>query len=817
MQYILCVIPSRPEERLMLQSARVRRALVERAATAISSMPGAVLEIYTTDEATSRAFLAQGYSVFCDRAPEAESASPQSRLLRAFSVLRDRNRIAWEDAVIVVDYRNAHLGASAFGRVEAALADDPEGCFSSFQAARDHPAQMRAMFCLQGVEHFALPDAGTLSLREPAAGSDPWRSRPFFFDWRAMSVWQDGHGPYRLWMEADGSALQLTPASVAPRGLGPDSVLLHRESPTKARRALAVPVPPGRAKAAVPAYFPTSAFPLRLALDDASTVRWATDRRDAVFRIWPLCCGRIGPRVELAIPPGSGTQTGAFAIAPDTESLLACWFTPSRDGVYDCAFPLEGPGRWTCGPGLDDRPRDPRSNRPICNRQELAAVYAQDWSVIAGRAAGLWRGLKEGCDWRVIPLTPQEAAKVHSVLHLAVETGIRLAPESFFPGRGASPAGFSERPGEGQAAVASSGTADAATAREGEDAAGFLAARRTLSRQGFLAWQLRWRAQWAWEEPEADPFGQWVGKLLFEKSCGLESKRAFAAEITALLPQSRPIGRSRAGLVVPGKALPGKIWDLRSDNALDIYGCSQLEDKSGILWTRKLDDSRLRKVGRNTVNYRSVWFDHANDLIYGFFLDEKGLSSGIDIFDKMFRLQDSLIFPAALQGYPHFYQLYGNDRNLFVWDHCHRFVRKIDKKTLRPVDVIEIAGHELVQQAVCYGEEIFTTSIYDSTVSILGPDAPYVRHIQNTQTLFATILDYHIRERSLYVVTRRSFPRGLETATHWVHCLGRDGSLQDTRCLGETLVWRLHVMQEADVLLTVDFSGNLQAMPCRPG
>ncbi|EPR37190.1 hypothetical protein dsx2_1133 [Desulfovibrio sp. X2] len=831
MHYLLRIDPASREERLLLQSAEARNILISHAVSEILSLPEATLEVYTTDALVRREMEAQGRDVLFDpqdSSPQScgKEPSPQSRTARALGLLLERGRGAGDGPVVVVDYRNVHLGAGALQRLREAVSAEPEGCFSSFAPARDHPALLRARFSLKGPEYLVLPEA-------EAQGAAPFsrRSRPFFFDWQALGVWDEAQDPYILRMEEGGSALNLAP--LAPLGEGardlpPDAVVLLRESACLARRVCASPSGPVAPRAAVAAYAPLPEISVRIETTGIpGRLRWTTECAGGLLRLWPMRGRHVGGRVEVRLPLGSDRENGAgsgeFEVDPECDGLLVCHLVPAEGEDYDCTLPLDGTGLWTFGSELE-RPKDLATNRTICNRQELPEVCEQDWSLLAGPPRALLAGLEHGCPWRVVDLSPREAAKVSSALHLAVETGVRLAPEHLAGGADESRAGEKSAgpcgaaPGCREAAVTLPGDA--------RDAEEFLAKRRAMARRTFTWRQLRWLLEWPRRGGDVDSFLLWVVNTLAARKMDQEPKKLFEDEVRALVRRdfTRLSGRGEGPgpgggpgrADVPGRTFAGSVCGLGSDGKEMVYVCVQREGQPGELQVSELWNGGTRKFGREGVNYRNLWFDCDQGLLYAFFLDNNGLARGIDLFDRGLRLQATAALPAILRGRGRLNQLSGNASSLFLLDYDLRLLCEFDKRTFVFRDFHDFAGRDLVQYCVCHGAEVFASSHHDSMVSILPLAGGPGRHIQNTSTLFAPILDYDVQAGNIHVVAKSSF-QDLEPAPHWLHCLGRDGTPKGTRYLGEILAWRIHVMQDAGVALILDNVGNLQAFWCERG
>lgn len=822
MRYLLAIAPASPEERTLFRSRPALEALALPLAQNLAALPGARLLVHTTEPRVRELLAGLAEAVLCQplAGPEQLPLSRHAPLaLRAFL---DAGHLAGDEPVILADFRNLRLEPGTLLELEAALAREPEARRASFAPVRDHPAQYRALYRLRSLEVYAFPEdpatADALAARLGLGGR--WAAtRPFFFDWRALGQWDDGERCFLCRLDQANSAVNLQPWQGHAQDLRPGDLLFFRQGPGAARRlapadqapqTLAAPTPP-MAGSAWPVYAPG---PLLDLLDmepgqRAGLVRWRM--RDGgpgsgLLCLWPLSGGGFGERLEQRFEAGPGERAGELDCSPAPDGLLACVLADAHDGPYDFSLPLDGRALWSIDPA-NGRARHPVTGRFLNNRQEFPALHERDWSLTAGRAAGLLepdKGEDEGT-WLSVPLKPGEAAKVCDRLSLALETGLRLpsappdtdgAAETALPEQPSGP--YLEFP-EFSAALAGGGSA--------EDLA---AARVALARLVLRVQQLQWLAQRGPAVASRDRLLNW---LLFERGNEYSfavAHRLFEAEIRAHRGLATAAPDRERLAAAPGPGFPGRSLGLGSDGRDRVFVCTSEGGRPGELRVKELAGGRVRSFGRPGADYLSLWFDPERRRLHALFLRQDGRTcAGLDSFTADLRLAGTRLLPAPLQGRARLNKLCGNAASLFLIDYECRFIFELCKESLALRQVHGFFGSDVAQNYCVRGDVLLATSFYDNAVVLRSLEAGTSFRFQNRSALFPSCVDYDASRGRICLVSRADFPESYDPSGHWLNFLGCDGTWLDGCALGSLFVSAVHVMGDTGVALVLDNRGNL--------
>lgn len=815
MRCLLPIAPASAEELLLFSRPEALAAWTLPVARTVRAIPGARLLVCTPLPEAAELLRPLADEIVHAPLPGGAATLPRGEHIRlALEASLARGVLSPVEPVLVADFRNLRLGADTLRRAWEALAAG--GTFASFAPLRDHPVQYRAPYRMLGIELLALPDA-----------ADARRTRPFFFDWRGLGLWDAGAEPFlprALRLDAADSAGDLPLWGGGEPG--PDAVVFEPETPVSARRLL----PAGAGPAAAPAHAAAPALPLRLTPRGDGGLDWELGPDCAgsgLLLLWPLetVDGAPGRCLELAFGPlcgGGAARSGRLpaSSARGADAWLACLLADAGPGAYDFFLPLDGGGLWRVDPATG-RARHAQTGRYFNNRQEFPALHEPDLALCGGAALALAAALAapgEGSGpaaWGVLELAPGEARKVRDRLDLALETGLRLrglpaaTPEA--------PCGRHAGPEDAPACL------DLPEHRPGaeRDATGLARARAALAGLNWRQRQLQWLAERHPRIVRADPVLGWA---LFSRAgeLAVTAQRRLCEDEIAALVRTGARSAQRSPLVRPvaGAMPPGHPTGLAVGGRGAAYLCLRGDDGRGRLFAKDLDGGKPAPFGRPGADYLSLC--RVGGLVHALYLRKDGApAAGIDSFDISGAgpaLAASHRLPEALQGRPRLVKLAGEGDALFALDFECRFLFELalpeapgSELALR--DVHGLLGSDLVQAYAARGGRLYAASFYDSVLAVKDLAGGGLLRVQNTATLMAALVDRDEVSGRTLLVSRADFPADYAPTPHWLHLLGDDGAPRSSLGLGRVFASALAVLEETGEALVLCRDGLLLRCP----
>ena len=826
------------------------------------AVPGTAVRVFVQDRALRDVLAAAGLEVhFAPRTSDPGSGLGPRGGREALEFLLAHGLLEPQTPVVLADWRAAMLSPASLRRALEEATARPDGLCASLREVRESPVQCHVPQRVLFLDQFVFPESGPAA-RELLGRGDGERSiglsRPFYLNWTAHDVTEDGPRWYAAAAGGHSPVIRLTAASLTEVQAGQASRVYYREGPLQARRLIDNPKPRAGVETAVPVQAGDRPSPIEVWREPGDRqvvcrVAGAAFGEEFLCRIWPLRGPAKEPGFEIGCAGTSGRGDGCaelrFAGAEDADSLIVCVLAKHCGAEYDFLEPVSSREHlWVIDPVTKAR-LDPATGAVLANRQQFPVLLEPDGILLAGRAATLVDPDRV-TSVSPLPLAREERGRLDGDIEsLLAAFGAGLSACREADRSGAVPdrkqAGASREDGPGLelalAGMLELGQALSELRAVGNARApGFPHLRDRVERL-FAAQEARLE-EYVWKY---DRLKDYVLKLLTRPGCdnGLDEivdsqanrlvalnigLKEAALEYAGILETAGAEGFGHSMTVsTPGARRPKSFLRplargavppfiprvLASDGASRLF-ISAYEDRgwTGGIYVKDVVRGTLRSWGEEKRSYGAIWYDRASGRLYAMprTIDERR-AAGVDVFGDDGALLESVPFLDAA-GNPLYaaYCLRGDATSLFFGDAASWSIQVLDKRNLAVEETIRIPSADYFTSFAVQDKSIYLSTRHKHIfVRRLLSGGPATVH-SGVHVVFPGHMAVDQGSGIFHVVTSEHQPHAQERQEQWIKRFDADMHFIDSCRLGQQNVLDLHVVEGAQVLAVADNWEGLQ-------